>query len=271
MRKIFVINLDRHPERFAFVKDQFETSGLGARLHRFSAIDARSDGFSALGYTPHSWTDRWELTLSEQAVFESHRALWAQIAEQEPNGALICEDDILVSHRMASVLDTMPLDRFGVIKLDGFSAVRRYGPPQLGADAYRAILEPVPSAACYGLSQAAAQTLLTASETYCDTLDDFLFRRRPGITPVQHFPGVAVQGMCCVATEVPDFIAGSDREGAAGRQAAKGPAAYRLRKEWRRSWTRLRHKAGGDSALQRSGGIIAMPPLVDDLPPYRPQ
>ena len=45
-----------------------------------SIINTGSIAGLQAGYAPHAWRDRWELELSERAVFESHRALWQEVA-----------------------------------------------------------------------------------------------------------------------------------------------------------------------------------------------
>ena len=273
---IFVINLDRVPERWGFVRAQFEGAGLGHAVQRASAIDARAPGFDAPGYAPHRWQDRWELEPSEQAIFESHRALWIRVADTCPDGAVICEDDILISQEFAGTLQALDLARFGIVKLDGFSAKRRYGPAlQANGLTLRPIREAVPSAACYAISRPAAQKLVQDSQRYCATLDDFLFARRSGTSPVQLFPAVAVQAMCCVADAgrtVPGQAAQSERAPpqASSRKAGKGPLAFRLLKELRRIGRRLAVALGADRRNRRLGGIVARPDLAADLPPYIP-
>lgn len=272
---IIVINLDRVPERMDFVNAQFGGARLGAAVTRFSAIDGRAGDFAPTGYAPHQWRDRWELERSEQAVFESHRAVWDLIANDHARGAIICEDDVLVSQGFGAVFDHLDLTRFGVVKLDGFSAARRYGAVHwMGGMTVRPILEAVPSAACYAISQATARQLVAQSASYCATLDDYLFTPRSGITPVQLFPALAVQAMCCVATEdtaVPDPVGQSERAAPQTnpRQASKGPLLFRLLKEMRRAITKTRARLGGDAALITSGGVIMQPDLALDLPPYR--
>lgn len=271
---ILVINLDRMPERWDFVRAQFAAAGLADQTTRFSAVDASAPGFHAPGYAPHSWRDRWELETSEQAVFESHLALWRQVADHHPDGAVICEDDILVSQRFGTALQALDLPRFGVVKLDGFAAQRRYGPVlDMGGWPVRPILEAVPSAACYALGAEAARQLVAAADGYCETLDDFVFAPRPGLTPVQLFPAVAVQGMSCVAGPagpIPGAIAHSQRDGPARpRAASKGPLSYRLLKEARRLARRLAREFGADRRLIAQGGSVVCPDLATDLPEYR--
>ncbi len=258
--QIFVINLDRSPERFSAIQAEFAKVGLDHHLNRISAIDARDPGFEAPGYTPHSWRDRWELKRSEQAVFESHRAAWRRIADLEDTVGIVCEDDILVSTAFPRVLEVLEGQHFGVVKLDGFNATRRYGrATEVDGWQLRAIVEPVPSAACYAVSSAAARHLLADSESYCETLDDFVFRARAGIDPLQLFPAVAVQQMCCISPDSEEVPETSQRERQDSSKAAKGPAAYRVLKEIRRS-LRKRNLRGFEAH---------MPALCDDLPRYR--
>ncbi|MFA3918088.1 glycosyltransferase family 25 protein [Ruegeria hyattellae] len=258
--QIFVINLDRSPERFSAIQSEFAKVGLDHHLTRISATDARAPDFAAPGYAPHSWRDRWELKRSEQAVFESHRSVWQRIADLADAAGVICEDDILVSTAFPRLLEALESERFGVVKLDGFNASRRYGSAaDMNGWQLRAIVEPVPSAACYVVSSAAARQLLVDSEKYCETLDDFVFRARAGIVPAQLFPAVAVQQMCCISvdgTQTPDT---SQREQQDSTKAAKGPALYRVWKEIRRS-LRKRHLRGFEACV---------PALCDDLPQYR--
>lgn len=271
---VHVINLERVPARWDFVRAQFAAAGMTDAVHRFSAVDARASDFHASGYAPHSWGDRWELTASEQAVFESHRALWRQVCDHHPKGAVICEDDILISGRFGDALAALDLECYGVIKLDGFNAARRYGTAQaMGGWTVRPIVEAVPSAACYALNARAAGMLIEASQSYCATLDDFVFAARPGLAPVQLFPAVAVQGMCCVqglAGPIPGEIAHSERDAPGTTpKADKGPALYRLAKEGRRALIKARIALGADRRLTAAGGLLAVPQLADDLPDYR--
>ncbi|WP_146348063.1 glycosyltransferase family 25 protein [Phaeobacter marinintestinus] len=270
---IFVINLDRVPDRIEEVRAQFDAVGLADHVRRFSAVDASAAEFTAPGYAPASWHDRWSLLASEQAIFESHRAVWQRVIDDGLPGAVICEDDILVSDSFPTSLASLELERFGIVKLDGFYAARRYGPPEaMETVSVRPICEHVPSAACYAISRTAAAALLSDSQQYCMTLDDFAFMPRAGIHPAQIFPAVAVQAMCVADAGVVRVMASSERGGdamRAGGKANKGPVLFRLRKELTRLKTRLSRKMGGDTALLAAGGIIARPDLAPDLPPYR--
>jgi glycosyl transferase family 25 len=255
--QIHVINLDRDPDRYAETLEQFEMAGLGDQVLRFAAIDAQDPGFASPGYAPHSWRDRWELKRSEQAVFESHRSVWQRLAVGPSEGGVVCEDDILVSVEFRRALAALDVRRFGVVKLDGFNVDRRHGAVlDMNGWPVREITEPVPSAAGYAVSRDAARKLVSDSEAYCATLDDFVFAPRAGVRPVQIDPAVAVQRMCC-QSEGGDA---SVREGRDRGAVARGPLSYRMLKEVRRG---LKRRAARNLVKFR-------PALAPDLPPYRP-
>lgn len=264
--KIYVINLDRSPAGWAFVAEQFGRIGLKQSIVRFSAIDARAQGFTSPGYRPHTWRDRWELKSSEQGIFESHRALWSAIATSHPEGGVICEDDILVSADMRDVLNRLHLNRLGIVKLDGAPMLRHFGQAiEVDGLRFREIADAIPSAGCYALSQDAAHMLYRDSETYCETLDDFVFRRRSGLRPMQIWPAIAVQPVYCAQSVetlswMPDSIMQSERSTERDAALSKGPFAYRLVKEARRSLRKFRQAV--------RGSVGTRPPLADDLPEY---
>lgn len=269
---IFVINLDRVPERMQAVQAQFDAAEVGGLVKRFSAIDGQADGFVAPGYAPGTWRDRWTLRVSEQAVFSSHRAIWELIVGRDLPGAVVCEDDILVSKAFGAALDAVDFTRFDIVKLDGAPSPRRYGALQpMGALRVRSIEQIVTSAGCYALSQNAARQLIAESKAFCETLDDFTFRPRAGLNTVQLDPAVAVQGVSVQQDTVPEVMTGSERGGDIARSGGKdekGPLAYRLRKEMQRAGEKLRFKLWADKALVARGGMIGRPSLAEDLPPY---
>ena len=257
---LHVISLDRDATRFAQTHSEFARAGLGDLVTRFRAIDGQAEDFVAPGYTPHSWGDRWELKRSEQAVFESHRAVWEKIAKGQGPFGIVCEDDILVSDRFPDLLGKLDLARFGIVKIDGFSTDRRYGTQHdMNGWIVRDIVEPVPSAACYALSKVAATRLVDNSRSYCATLDDFVFARRRDLSAVQIDPAGAVQRMCCRSEDNRADESESLREGRDTKPTARGPLMYRIYKEARRGVNRF-----GLSRL-----ALIRPALADDLPPYR--
>lgn len=270
---IIVINLDRASDRLVAVLEQFERAKLSESVKRFAAVDATSPDFSASGYAPGTWKDRWALMPSEQACFISHREVWKCVANGTAAGAVICEDDILVSQKAAVVLQALDIGRYGVIKLDGFTAYRRYGAEiKMGGFTVREIASAVPSAGCYAISKAAARRLIEDSVEFCITLDDFLFAPRDGLRPVQLFPAVAVQGVCCMDDQlVPETMKISERaiDDMTQPGLETGPFFYRLYKRFQRAGLKVTRALVTDRRLVRRGGGRFRPDLANDLPEYK--
>lgn len=96
---MFFINLDRVPERLAFMQSELQKIGLGG-VKRFAAIDAKAKGaLSGAGFRP-GIGDRWSLPKSAIACFESHRAVWKMAVDQELDAVLVMEDDMVLSSEM---------------------------------------------------------------------------------------------------------------------------------------------------------------------------
>lgn len=270
---VHFINLDRVPERAAFMQAQCARAGFDS-VHRFAAVDAATAPISPR-YRPGRWGAYWSLLPSEVAVFESHRALWQQVVESgQP--AVLMEDDVLLSEQAGAVSAALAphVDRFDMVKLDAPGGLIRLGPEvTLGGMSLRPLTGVIASAAAYILTPSGARLLLHRSESYCDHLDDFLTRLHPGYRPFQLAPIVALQGMFADLRDVPGIppsISGSERTSAAPRaRAPKGPAPYRLGKELKRSARKLARKLYADRALLAQGGRIGRLPVAPDLPGYK--
>lgn len=134
IEKIYVINLDRHPDRWAEMERELkhfvDTSGilLAELTERYSAVDARHiaetppsradvDPFYTLEDQlfvepqPGALPDQFQLdrpiqmTQSEIAVALSHIGIWRRIAAGEQDYCLVLEDDVWFRHGFARYLD----------------------------------------------------------------------------------------------------------------------------------------------------------------------
>ena len=271
MTPCFYINLDRVPERRAFMEEQAERAGLGSDLHRLPATDGAM-GCVIAEYKPHSWGPRWELTPSEVAVFDSHRRAWRAGLDRDAGPFVVCEDDLRLSSMFGKGLaSALAVAKDGdVIKLDGVFHPRRYGPPvPTGpASAVRSILQTAPSAACYLVTPGAAAKMLKASDTFCDHLDDFVFDPSATWQIWQLDPAIAVQSTFSAA-HTEDGVAGISERTQSEAAKARGPALYRGLKEMRRSLQRIYRVTIGDRTLLATGGFIGAVPLAADLGAYR--
>ncbi|GHE00936.1 hypothetical protein GCM10008024_14560 [Allgaiera indica] len=246
---------------------------------RFSAVDAKEaahDTFTRYG--PHDPNaPYWEMTPTEIACTESHRAIWEAVA-QTGRPSVVLEDDVLLSTTAADVIAGLAnhAASFHLVKLDALSFVVRLGPAvSLGQQRLHPLTHPVPSAAAYLLSPAGAAILLSRSQSYCDHLDDFITRPAPGYRAFQLWPAIAVQGMFAALSgeaDIPSDVAGSERttsEQGTVPRPARGPALYRLRKDAIRTGRKLARRLWRDRSLRAAGGTVGVVPLAEDLPPYR--
>ena len=273
--KLYFINLDRAVERAAFLVKECNKAGI-ENIVRVSATDAQKSNMKVIAnYRPESWGPYWQLTDTEIAVFESHRAIWKRIAVLD-NPAAVLEDDVILSRQLGQSLTMLEgLREFEFIKLDGAPLPARLGSPHLvNGLTLRPILQALPSAAAYVLSPKGARNLLDRSSQYCDHVDEFLSRPNRGFSAFQLCPAMAIQGMFCKVNNgltVPPEVGESERFASDQKTAPiyRGPAAYRVYKELRRVVIRARHKLGGDILNHARGGLNEPIPLAPDLPPYR--
>src|ERR1700677_4914339 len=90
--KIYLINLDRHPERLAHMRKQLD----GVAFERVSAVDGSRRPPTTKGLT------RFEL-----ACLESHRIAWRKFLASAESLACFLEDDVHVQPGFAALLGRM--------------------------------------------------------------------------------------------------------------------------------------------------------------------
>lgn len=109
MLPVYLINLDRCPERLAFMAGQFEA--LGVPWRRLRAVDAFEREFvRPLGSEG--------LTDAEVACWRSHQHCWREICEQHPRGGVVIEDDVHLAQSFASVLGQLENCPADLVKLE---------------------------------------------------------------------------------------------------------------------------------------------------------
>ncbi len=200
--RIYLINLERRPDRLATMTTRAE--GLGLALERVEAVDAATAEPVAL--------DRWfedggplgEIPRGDKACLLSHRLAWQTFLARGDSHAVFLEDDVLLS-RQAGVLladgDWIPAGA-SVLKLE------HYGPKgqrvlltdlRSTGDGFQTgrMLSRHTGAAAYILSRPAAELLLR--ETRFDLpVDHLLFNPNNSalfakLAPLQLLPAIARQ------------------------------------------------------------------------------
>jgi GR25 family glycosyltransferase involved in LPS biosynthesis len=132
--QIYVINLDRQPERWTDVRRELafiqDATGkpLTDRVIRYSASDARDATHDALDFgdidpfytlgdqlyvepQPHALPDEFDLTCpirmsqAEVAIARSHIGVWRTIAQSSAPYTLVIEDDVWFERNFARIID----------------------------------------------------------------------------------------------------------------------------------------------------------------------
>ena len=98
---IYLINLDRRPDRLAFMAGQFEALGLD--FTRFAAIDAQttSDAEIDLKIDPREALIR--MPRGSQCGALSHLAVWQMIADGHAGAGIVFEDDMELSPGLVAI------------------------------------------------------------------------------------------------------------------------------------------------------------------------
>lgn len=109
--RIYLINLDRAPERLAFMAAQLER--LNLPFTRFPAVDGRAAGLARQPERP------WYRSLSpgERGCYESHRAIWSDMVARQIPRALVIEDDVELGAQLPMVLRDIAGYDFDFIRL----------------------------------------------------------------------------------------------------------------------------------------------------------
>ncbi len=183
--KIYLINLDRHPERLAHMRKQLN----GVAFERVSAVDGAMRPPTTEGLT------RFEL-----ACLQSHRTAWRKFLASGESLACFVEDDLHVQPGFAAVFnDTNWVPKTAhAVKLDTYFQKVRLG-QRLSASGGREIAQLYSrheSAAAYILSRNGATRYLELTESAKQPADYAVFPnmpRRLGLTIYQLVPAVAIQ------------------------------------------------------------------------------
>jgi glycosyl transferase family 25 len=178
--KIYLINLDRRPDRRAAMEREAARAGLG--FTRIAALDGQSADSAGV--------DRWfapsgplgVLSHSEKCCALSHRAAWQALAESGEDYAVILEDDVRLGPAAATLLagDGWIARDIDVLKLEHFGPESQHvlvtGRRNLGlAGAAVALLASRHTgAAAYILSRRAA-LLLLEQQRFTLPVDHLLF------------------------------------------------------------------------------------------------
>ena len=173
MHDIFVMNLDRHPQRLRFMKAQLDA--LGLPFHRVPSFDGRQPGaLKNAVVAPYAG-----LAKGEVATFMTHRQAWIEIAERDLDCGIVMEDDIAIATDFASL--EVPKEILGqadMIKFDFHPRASRCGTkvvPLTGTRNLRRLYGKENSGSCYLVTRSGAKKLIEKSKDYVLPIDLYLF------------------------------------------------------------------------------------------------
>ena len=180
------INLDRAPQRRAFMEAQFAAAGIVAE--RIAAIDRAAPGFTPRGglgvlrddvLIEMNWDGRPYVT-GEEACLQSHVAALTRFLAGDAPLALIFEDDAELAPDFAQTVQAIiaTADLFDIVKLEGNR--RKGGRPALViaplVPPYRLVasMNPAAGTAAYLISRKGAERVLARVATAFEPYDNFL-------------------------------------------------------------------------------------------------
>jgi glycosyl transferase, family 25 len=183
--KVYLINLDRHPDRLAHMRNQLDTIAF----ERIAAIDGSSQPPTAKGLT------RFEL-----ACLESHKVAWRRFLAGPEAYACFLEDDLHIWPGFAALAGRetwIPADAHS-IKLDTYLQAVELGEKRaaFGGRELARLHSRHQSSAAYILSREGAARYLELTAANSLPADYSLFPdhpRRAGLLIYQLLPAIAIQ------------------------------------------------------------------------------
>lgn len=245
---VYVINLDRSPERWHYMESMCAERGIVPQ--RVSAVDGRALSEEQLEHlSPKVDGVRW-LATPEIACFESHKHVWRLIVEGEDSHGCVLEDDVILARGFdatcAAVVQELP--DIDLVKLNSYDKpicvsnvpLRKVGPVKLYRPMQRTI-----DASAYLISRECAREALTSFSQYQLAVDNVLFDPDSERSIVQLAPAVAAQEKFAEFGFLSEAASESaiEAERAISRMADRGrreanTTSVRIRKELARFWRR---------------------------------
>jgi glycosyl transferase family 25 len=199
----FVINLARRSDRLAVMSAQLEK--LSIDFERFDAFDG-----SSLRLPPDA-----TLTAAETACHRSHRACWQKLLDSNEDFAVILEDDLVISPRLAGFLaapERWPGDA-DVIRLETYRQLAylstRFVTASAGIRLHRLLTEQY-GAGGYVISRTCAERLLGEIQPARVPVDVMIYAKaKPGADGLciyQAVPALCIQGKVYYSEAVPETM-----------------------------------------------------------------
>lgn len=198
--KVYVINLDRRPDRLAFFREQAAARGFA--FERIVAVDGTDPALAARAAGLAAGFREKTIGPLQLACFESHRKAWRALLDSEDDTALVMEDDLVVSDDFATLLadDWFPEDA-DLVRLEAWLKISRFDRKPVARVNGRDLLRmhgTLMGAGAYLISRRTARILIDASERISVPVDQFMFNEDAPLfrqlVIYQMIPAPAIQG-----------------------------------------------------------------------------
>lgn len=267
---VFLINLDRSPERLASFEKQME--GLGLTFERVTAVDHSDISEEEVKRLQKNSSQLLPWDKGAMGCFLSHRKVWQIIVKRELGWAFIAEDDLHIAKANPFFEDKnwLPHDA-DIVKAETFrrrvSLAERSGAKVDGHD-LRKLKSSHLGGGGYFINTHAAQLLLNETERVSDPVDHIIFDLSFGI--FQQMNVYQIDPAICVQ----DFLLQDDqhRVGFSStlqdeRKAWDGPKPKGWAKVWReivRPFKRLGERIWKSWLNMRQGTTFKVVHYVED-------
>lgn len=177
---VFLVNLDRQPQRLRFMQAQL--GALGITPIRIPAVNGRDPAERARAAA----ASYAQLTPGEIGCFESHRRLWQKMVDEGIPGAYVMEDDMVVSDDFAALdIPDALLPEIDLIKVDWIDApFPCYGQRRLPLTNRRSLSRMLcteVSTGCYFVTLMGARRLLDGTRNYMLPVDTMMFNNQSNL------------------------------------------------------------------------------------------
>ena len=114
---IFLVNLDKRPDRLKYVSDQLKV--LDLKFKRISAVDGSllDDDHPLVDNNAFLVQMGKQVTKGEIGCAESHRLIWREIVDKSIPFALVIEDDVKIDRSVKSFLNSNVYENLDFINL----------------------------------------------------------------------------------------------------------------------------------------------------------
>ena len=203
---VYVINLDRRPDRLQAVGARLAAAGV--QFQRIDAADARACDPAELDQSLRNGPIG-PLGDGARACTASHFRAWRRLLDSDDSHALILEDDVEVDAALAQVLADPSWLKADLVKVEKFNADR---PSRLllgrslgrapGGREVRPLLSRHTGSAGYIISRRGAETALTHAGRVRVPVDHFLFNATVSEFSASIAPAILVQPVVWQSIEV---------------------------------------------------------------------